>query len=236
MGEFTFTVDTNRQFWDANAADYQARQNARPLLALTRSFIRGRVLDAGAGDGSLLKEVRKLPAVDDAVGVDLAPKHADVQQGDLRRLDFPDGHFHTIFCCEVIEHLTPEDTSSVLEELRRVLSPGGYLIVTTPYAERLEEQEVSCPCCGTRFHRWGHQQSFREPDMAELARRCGLIACQTFPVRYGRLRKLAWLGSRFCRSAPVRAWMRASRGKKHLVMIARRPRAESAAEPLSNAA
>src|SRR5262249_49073617 len=50
-------------------------------------------------------------------------------------------------------------------EIARVLAPGGLFVGTVPASEELAEQTVVCPCCGERFHRWGHQQSF---DAARL--------------------------------------------------------------------
>ncbi|MEO6093295.1 MAG: methyltransferase domain-containing protein [Novosphingobium sp.] len=54
----------------------------------------------------------------------------NVERGPL---PYPDDHFDVILFCEVIEHLT-QDPAAALAEIRRVLSPGGRLIVTTPNA------------------------------------------------------------------------------------------------------
>ncbi|MBE7557631.1 glycosyltransferase [bacterium] len=45
-------------------------------------------------------------------------------------LPFPDGHFDEVICSQVIEHV-PRD-ERVLDELARVLAPGGRLIIGTP--------------------------------------------------------------------------------------------------------
>ncbi len=44
---------------------------------------------------------------------------------------YPDGHFSTVLCCELIEHL-PSDPMHTMAEINRVLKPGGHLILTTP--------------------------------------------------------------------------------------------------------
>jgi SAM-dependent methyltransferase len=49
---------------------------------------------------------------------------------DLTRSAFPDAHFDLVLCSEVIEHL-PE-SSGALGEMRRLLRPGGVLILSTP--------------------------------------------------------------------------------------------------------
>lgn len=44
---------------------------------------------------------------------------------------YPDEHFNTVLCCELIEHLT-EDPMFMMGEVHRILKPGGHLVLTTP--------------------------------------------------------------------------------------------------------
>ncbi|HLH17273.1 MAG TPA: methyltransferase domain-containing protein [Bryobacteraceae bacterium] len=44
---------------------------------------------------------------------------------------YPDGHFSTVLCCELIEHLF-EDPMHMMGEINRVLKPDGHLVLTTP--------------------------------------------------------------------------------------------------------
>jgi glycosyltransferase involved in cell wall biosynthesis/SAM-dependent methyltransferase len=44
---------------------------------------------------------------------------------------YPDGHFSTVLCCELIEHLT-EDPMHLMSEVNRILKPSGHLVLTTP--------------------------------------------------------------------------------------------------------
>jgi SAM-dependent methyltransferase len=53
------------------------------------------------------------------------------------RFPYADGRFSAVLFCEIIEHLLM-DPLSVLLEIRRVLEPGGRLILTTPNVSRLE--------------------------------------------------------------------------------------------------
>jgi SAM-dependent methyltransferase len=46
------------------------------------------------------------------------------------RLPFEDSSFDCVFAGEIIEHLV--DPDAMLDEAHRVLSPGGYLLLTTP--------------------------------------------------------------------------------------------------------
>ena len=61
---------------------------------------------------------------------------------DLRRLPFGDGEFDLIVSFETIEHVP--DPETVLDELARVLKPGGLLLVSTP------NRDVYTP--GNPFH------------------------------------------------------------------------------------
>ena len=51
---------------------------------------------------------------------------------DLNRdeLPWPENTFDCVVCCEVIEHIV--DTDRLLSELKRVLKPGGVLVLSTP--------------------------------------------------------------------------------------------------------
>jgi glycosyltransferase involved in cell wall biosynthesis/SAM-dependent methyltransferase len=44
---------------------------------------------------------------------------------------YPDEHFSTVLCCELIEHLS-YDPMRLMCEVNRILKPGGHLVITTP--------------------------------------------------------------------------------------------------------
>jgi SAM-dependent methyltransferase len=114
-----------------------------------------RVLDAGCGGGR--HTFRALMAPCDVWATDLSRQELgnvklglwDRQlqgfikgrclpfRGDIFRLPFPDGFFDRVIVAEVMEHLH-EDVRA-LEELVRVLKPGGKIAVTVPtcFTERL---------------------------------------------------------------------------------------------------
>jgi O-antigen biosynthesis protein len=98
------------------------------------------VLDAGCGTAygtALLAEA----GAAEVVGVDIAesvleamapqmPATVRLEAGDLRRLHYADDSFELILCFEVIEHF--EEPLVVLDELVRVLAPGGVLLISSP--------------------------------------------------------------------------------------------------------
>lgn len=218
----------NQRFWESNQASYQGEQNARPLVFLAHKYLGRAILDAGAGEGSLVRQLRRDCAQSEVQGVDLAPKTRDVDQGDLTQLVYQDASFDTVFCSEVIEHLTPEDTLTVMSELVRVLRPGGSLILTTPFAEKLAESTVACPRCDCAFHRWGHQQSFMQGDFVQLAAQAGLVPEELRTIRYSRLRRLMFLGHSLLQIPWLKRHIERGSGKRHLIMAARKPDASAA--------
>ena len=57
----------------------------------------------------------------------------DVDLFDAEEDTYPyhDGHFSTVLCCELLEHLS-YDPMHLMAEINRILQPGGHLVVTTP--------------------------------------------------------------------------------------------------------
>ncbi len=122
--------------------------HAAMLRTLTPLFLAhiprgGRVLDAGCGR-SLFTEIRPdWPFTIVAADVDhdlLASRKAQFPGvhwlvGDAHPLPFRDASFDALFAGELVEHLP--DPRPGLAEFRRVLRPGGTLILTTPNRLRL---------------------------------------------------------------------------------------------------
>jgi len=102
-----------------------------------RSLVGTRVLDYGAGRGAMALELKKRGA--DVVAVEPFGHDYLVSLGVSAYADRVDLHatirFDGIACLEVIEHL--QDPRGVLSSLYGRLSPGGWLLVTTPNAAGL---------------------------------------------------------------------------------------------------
>jgi SAM-dependent methyltransferase len=115
------------------------------MLALAGDVAGRRVLDAGCGAGPLLAALRDRGAI--VTGIDKSAGMLELARGrlgddaDLRvaelgsPLPFPDDTFDDVTASLVLHYL--EDWEPALAELRRVLKPGGRLIVSVnhPFAE-----------------------------------------------------------------------------------------------------
>lgn len=59
--------------------------------------------------------------------------------GNILHIKFPKDHFDYVIALEVLEHIPPSRTFKALSEIRRVAKPGGYIILSVPLNEGLEE-------------------------------------------------------------------------------------------------
>lgn len=133
--------------YDGFAAAYSASNDnnlfnayyARPeMIRLAGDVLGLEILDAGCGSGPLMDALRAKGAV--VSGFDLSPamvelarqrlgEDADVRVADLGApLPYPDDAFHLVVASLSLHYV--EDWASALAELRRVLKPGGRLIVS----------------------------------------------------------------------------------------------------------
>lgn len=55
--------------------------------------------------------------------------HFERVLGRMDRLPFADGSFDRVWCCQVLHHNPPDRLGATLREIRRVLRPGGTLLV-----------------------------------------------------------------------------------------------------------
>jgi SAM-dependent methyltransferase len=97
---------------------------------------RARILDAGCGSGRNMVEFARHGSV---TGVELSATSAvlarergagEVIEGSVLEMPFEPDSFELAASLDVIEHL--EDDLAALRELRRVVAPGGTLLITVP--------------------------------------------------------------------------------------------------------
>jgi SAM-dependent methyltransferase len=120
-------------------------------------------LDFGCGDGRFLKALRS-KNIKCLIGVDIgreAIRQAEQASGGLEimhiekvePLPFPDGLFSSITLMDVLEHVDEQEV--LLDELYRVLSDDGTLIVTVPGRHALSFLDLgNLKFRFPRVHRW----------------------------------------------------------------------------------
>jgi ubiquinone/menaquinone biosynthesis C-methylase UbiE len=139
--------DHVRASYDAVAATYWATYahelDAKPLdRALMRVLTDatpgdGSIADIGCGPGHVAAWLAATPRR--AVGIDLSPAmvavgaahYPDVEfrQGDFLDLPATDGEFHAAVALYSLIHLERDEVPAAAQELYRVLTPGGLLLV-----------------------------------------------------------------------------------------------------------
>ena len=150
------------------AASRGRRLGARLRKVLELADVRPgqRVLDVGCGRGELVVQCALRGAR--AAGIDYAEAavrianeaighhpaavrdRCQVLAMDACRLRFEDASFDTAVMSDVVEHLTPSQLDAALAEVRRVLRPGGRLVIHT-YPNR-ELLDVTYPAYVRRVH------------------------------------------------------------------------------------
>jgi len=148
--------------------------------------LHGRVLDYGCGPGFLLEHF--LDQGVDCWGADTSEQaiHSVAQKFDgrsnwhgcqlLQGLPSPykDNSFDVVTCIETLEHLGENLLSPVIDDVKRLLAPGGVALFTTPYAEDLARNVCYCPFCESEFHRVQHMRKFDVDSMTQLLESRGL--------------------------------------------------------------
>ena len=82
----------------------------------------------GSYYGALGRVDHRLVTSEDGEKFECELDHFDAEKD---RFPYPDGHFATVLCCELIEHLVT-DPMHMMSEINRILRSGGHLVLTTP--------------------------------------------------------------------------------------------------------
>jgi len=170
----------------AEMAIYNLAQNSPGyqgcLLAADRlTGVSGPTLDVGCGVGFAVELLASPMFAYESYGVDVS--HVAIDRARERtdgalpperfalmepgRIPFPDDHFGLVTCFDVLEHLDEPDIRRTLDELRRVLRPGGlmFLSVSTRLAGSADQ-------FGDNLHRTvrdaGWWIDLVEPDDAQV--------------------------------------------------------------------
>jgi SAM-dependent methyltransferase len=102
-----------------------------------------RTLDVGTGTGTNLRLLRDM-GYSDVVGLDTSEEAArfcrdkglgEVRLGDVCALPFGDGCFDLVMATDIVEHV--DNDQAALDEIVRVLAPGGRALVTVPAFQAL---------------------------------------------------------------------------------------------------
>lgn len=135
-----------RYGWDLAADDYELLWGAQlagvqsALLAAAALSPGQAVLDLACGTGHVTRQAAQaVGALGSVVGVDLSERMVDAARHralpntrfvrmDAQRLALPDQQFDVVLCCLGLMYVP--DPEQALREMRRVLKPGGRLVLS----------------------------------------------------------------------------------------------------------
>ena len=143
---------------------------------LMRPYVGHRVLEVGSGIGALTQYLAKRARV---VATDVDPEYLDILRRrydhepnvEVRALDLkllsdngiPPASFDTVTCANVLEHVV--DDEAALRGMRRVLTPGGRVVLIVPALHALY---------GSIDRAIGHHRRYARRELAEKLRAAGL--------------------------------------------------------------
>ncbi|MCK9367474.1 MAG: methyltransferase domain-containing protein [Metallibacterium scheffleri] len=149
------------------------------------------ILDIGCGHGAILYALQQA-GYRNARGVDGSAEQvqaaarlgiAGVQQGDLMQAlcDTADASLDVVIAFDVIEHFTKAELIPLVDEVHRVLRPGGRWIIHAPNGESP---------FGNRMRCWDytHEQAFTRTSLGQLLLASGFLRVEAYedrPVPHG---------------------------------------------------
>lgn len=148
-------------------------------LKFFKPFIKGRLLDFGCGDGYFLHMISKY--CNFSCGVDISETAIDkarhkypglefkiLEEGG--RLPYTDNYFDTVCAIDVLEHVL--DIEGVLEEINRVLKPGGNLLIATSELTRIKILLIALRALDSYFYpASAHIRYFTRKNLADILKR-----------------------------------------------------------------
>lgn len=150
-----------------------------------------KLLDAGCGTGSLLKELSGSGKELNLYGIDLSPemvnaarvklkdkKHIELYEGSAADLPFESNSFDYVVCANSLHHHANPNQSLV--EMTRVLKPGGVMIVMDGFIDSTVRKILSRAANVLRNE--GKVQRFKKDELQRIFRSLGYdsITQQTF--------------------------------------------------------
>jgi ubiquinone/menaquinone biosynthesis C-methylase UbiE len=199
--EISFPSDWyNPECQNMEADGIWAASRARNILKILNKNEVNVIWEVGAGNGNAAIPLKKAGIA--AIGIEplstgsesLVHNGIIAYEGTLEDLAFPDSSIDAIGIFDVLEHI--EQPGTVLTEIRRVLKPGGLLIVSVPANQWLfSDFDISI----------GHYRRYSRKSLQQLLEKNGFnsnkikylflsfvppaFMLRTLPYKFGRRRR-----------------------------------------------
>jgi SAM-dependent methyltransferase len=181
------------RYWDAGSSVYSgtlqgyANNFRRWMQAELKDLSpQDGILEVGCGDASFTQHLARHSARVTALDISASqvernarqfPRINFLQHDVANPLPFADSSFSAVWCSEVLEHLF--DPGFALEEMHRVLVPGGRLLVTVPYHGLFKDVLIALFKWDEHFDPSNpHIRFFNRQTLEELTRTAGFKKIQ----------------------------------------------------------
>lgn len=94
-----------------------------------------RILDIGAGKGEVLRSVKKLTGAKEAYSLEVQSfsnqpdEYERIKYNEDGTIPLKDGSIDLVIMLETLHHINPEDREPLLNEVKRILSPKGCVVI-----------------------------------------------------------------------------------------------------------
>ena len=155
----------------ASSSNYFRYKNYK-LWSIHKYISKGKdfkVLDAGCSTGELVHFVHEFKK-SSVYGIDISKKAIEIARkrypkynfkvGSVDDLPYKDDYFDYIICYDILEHV--DNPRLVLDEFRRVLAPGGHLIIEYETADRYNKGLITFDKKNFTKSSWIHAGQFQK--------------------------------------------------------------------------
>jgi ubiquinone/menaquinone biosynthesis C-methylase UbiE len=178
--------ERSRSYFDKMSSDYSNTSTGKysePMHHALIEELKGKnfrtLLDVGCGDGTFLSMILNkfdvtVSGIDISSGMiekskELLDCRANLKVGDSEHLPWNDVSFDAITCIASFHHYP--DPELVLQEIKRVLRPGGILLIADPFTPNKMLRFFLNIII--KFSRSGDVRIYSRREMQELLEKCG---------------------------------------------------------------
>ncbi|MFQ5638475.1 MAG: class I SAM-dependent methyltransferase [bacterium] len=208
--EVQWTHETVSRYWDYISKNdalrhhffgLQVGEHIAALINRKLNFIKFKnILDLSCGKGDILHScLSYLKEGQNAYGTDFSEENVKHVNARFREnplfqkayllqkypVHLASASFDLIIITEVVEHLNDEELDSMLNEVSRLLTIGGYVFITTPNDEALDTNKIMCPECGCLFHRWQHVRKWTSDSFKKKIEQYSFRTELITPISWG---------------------------------------------------
>ena len=198
---------TAADFWEASALRYKYHYHLKPLFdRISGSFPAGKLLEIGCGMGDdtaqWAKREMQITAIDltepavECTKLRLATCRlsGEILTGNAEALDFTDSSFDIVYSFGVLHH--SPDTQQTINEVRRVLKPGGIAIIMLYHRRSLNyfvHRLLHYPFDGSREDPCPAEHTYTKKQIEKMFREfveCEISVEYLFGTGYGAVNSL----------------------------------------------